>query len=460
VRKSSVGVMWLGLVGGLLLAAASCTSSDETTAQTTTSPGGAAGAGGQLGGTGPGGGGGTAGSGGQSPPSVRLPRESLTASELAILVNTNDEQSVAVADYYQAARGIPAANRIEVQLTVGAVATLAEFNAAKAIVDAAVTPAIQGLVISWTQPYQADCMSITTAFALGYDAGYCSAPCNGTMPVDYYDSESLQPFTDLGLRPAMMLAAASAADAQALIDRGVSADQTFPMGDGYLVRTTDSARSVRWNAFMQTVSDWDYPGGLTLTYVDASNDAANETIHDTTDVLFYFTGLASVPSIETNTYRPGAVADHLTSYGGQVPTSGQMSIVAWLQAGATASYGTVVEPCNYTQKFPDTTVMLPHYFRGETVLEAYWKSVSWPGEGLFVGEPLSRPWGSTVDFTNGTLTIHTTTLVPGKTYELRAADAEAGPYAPVLQSITVPHLQVTDVTLPNATAPYYELAVL
>ena len=452
--------MWLGLAGGLLLAAASCTSNDETTTQTT-SLGGAAGAGGHTGGTAPGGGGGgTAGSGGQGPPSVRLPRESLTASELAVLVNTNDPQSVAVADYYQNARGIPVANRIEVQLTVGAVASLAEFNAAKAIVDAAVTPAIQGLVITWTQPYQADCMSITTAFALGYDAGYCSTPCNSTMPVDYYDSESLQPFTDLGLRPAMMLAAANVADAQALVDRGVSADQTFPMGDGYLMRTTDPARSVRWNAFMQTVSDWNYQGGLALQYIDNSGGGGLDYIENKTDVLFYFTGLASVPSIETNTYRPGAVADHLTSYGGQVPTSGQMSIVAWLQAGATASYGTVVEPCNYTQKFPDTTVMLPHYFRGETVLEAYWKSVSWPGEGLFVGEPLSRPWGSTVDFTNGTLTIHTSTLVPGKTYELRSAGAEAGPYTPVLQNITVPHLQLTDVTLPNATAPFYELAAL
>lgn len=29
-----------------------------------------------------------------------------------------------------------------------------------------------------------------------------------------------------------------------------------------------------------------------------------------------------------------------------------MSILQWTQAGATASYGTMAEPCNYTQKFP------------------------------------------------------------------------------------------------------------
>jgi hypothetical protein len=154
-----------------------------------------------------------------------------------------------------------------------------------------------------------------------------------------------------------------------------------------------------------------------------------------------------------------AVADHLTSYGGMIPTSFQMSILEWLKVGVTASYGTLQEPCNYTQKFPDTQVLLPHYFRGETVLEAYWKSVRWPGEGLFIGEPLAKPWGkSFVEFVDGVLTIRTTLLEPGKTYELRAADAAAGPFTPVLQGISIPEHRLETITLPNATAPFYELA--
>jgi hypothetical protein len=32
------------------------------------------------------------------------------------------------------------------------------------------------------------------------------------------------------------------------------------------------------------------------------------------------------------------------------------------------------------------------YQAGDTLLEAYWKSVRTPGQGLFVGEPLARPW--------------------------------------------------------------------
>jgi hypothetical protein len=34
-----------------------------------------------------------------------------------------------------------------------------------------------------------------------------------------------------------------------------------------------------------------------------------------------------------------------------------------------------------------------HYLKGDTLLEAYWKSVAMPGQGLFIGEPLARPYG-------------------------------------------------------------------
>jgi uncharacterized protein (TIGR03790 family) len=69
-----------------------------------------------------------------------------------------------------------------------------------------------------------------------------------------------------------------------------------------------------------------------------------------------------------------------------------MSALRWLEAGATGSYGTVREPCAYPQKFPDAAVLIRRYTRGETLIEAYWKSVSSPGEGVFIGEPLAAPW--------------------------------------------------------------------
>jgi len=69
-----------------------------------------------------------------------------------------------------------------------------------------------------------------------------------------------------------------------------------------------------------------------------------------------------------------------------------MSALRWLEAGATGSYGTVVEPCNLVQKFPNPPVVIGHYLQGETLIEAYWKSVLMPGQGIFIGEPLAEPF--------------------------------------------------------------------
>lgn len=390
-------------------------------------------------------------------PEVLLPRTSIAAAELGVLVNDDDPQSVAVAEAYVAARGIPAANVVHLALPPGAVLPEADFAAAKATVDAALGDDIQALAITWTQPYRVVCMSVTAAFALGFDLQYCSTPCNETAPSPYYDSPSLAPWTDLGIRPTMMLAGTDTDAVLALVDRGVAADGTRPFGDGYLIRTTDADRSTRSPLFEQTVELFDHDGGLMLTYLDNADGAGLDYLEDTADVLFYFTGLANVPQIATNTYLPGAMADHLTSYGGEVPTSSQMSAVAWLEAGATGSYGTVVEPCNYPAKFPNPVVATAHYFRGQTLVEAYWKSVAMPGEGLFIGEPLARPWaGATVDFDGNTLTIQTTLLAPGVDYDVQAGDTADGPWATVFTG-SVPYPVFLPIEIADATAPYYRL---
>ena len=99
-----------------------------------------------------------------------------------------------------------------------------------------------------------------------------------------------------------------------------------------------------------------------------------------------------VKQLDTLTFIPGAMADHLTSVGGQLTDSYQMSALRWIEAGATGSYGAVIEPCAFPQKFPNPLVAMDRYLSGETLIEAYWKSVQWPGEGLFVGEPLASPF--------------------------------------------------------------------
>ncbi len=394
-------------------------------------------------------------------PKLLLPKSGLAPGELGVLVNQSDPQSQAVAAHYVAARKIPAANVVTLSFPVTEVMTEADFAIAKAAADAALGPKIQALAITWTTPYRVSCMSVTSAFALGFDKKHCNTTggaCGPTATVPTFDKDTVAPFTDHGVRPAMMLVGKDVATAKSLIDRGVASDDTFPAGDGWLVRTTDTARSVRWPAFVALTGEWNDPKVMKLSYVDNSAGTGKNSIENQKDVFIYFTGLATVPGIDTNTYRPGAIADHLTSYGGKVPTSGQMSVAKWIEAGVTGSFGTVVEPCNYTSKFPDPRVVVPRYYRGETLIEAYFKSVLTPGEGLFVGEPLARPFGAEpVTFAGGVLSVQTTHLDPKHSYAIEAADSENGPFSPVQTGITVPSHQRVTLSVSPADKAVYRL---
>jgi hypothetical protein len=181
-----------------------------------------------------------------------------------------------------------------------------------------------------------------------------------------------------------------------------------------------------------------------------------DSISDKTDVLFYFTGLTRVPNIRTNRYLPGAVADHLTSAGGNLNGSKQMSSLRWLEAGATGSYGTVVEPCNLLAKFPDPMTMISHYYNGNTLIEAYWKSVLMPGEGVFIGEPLASPFGGyRVRERDGVTTLTTQALQPGY-YTLYGAPSVVGPYQVIKQAIRIPY-GPQQLNLGHLKLPHYRL---
>lgn len=361
-------------------------------------------------------------------PQILLPRTGLTAAELGLVVNEDDPLSREIGAYYREARGIPEGNVIRVRFAPGRAALpREEFEFLRREIEAATPAHVQAWAVAWAAPYRAGCMSITSALAFGFDERFCSEQCGPTAPSPYFNSPTLQPWTDLKLRPAMLLAARDFAAAKALIDRGVASDSRFPAGRAYLLETPDKARSVRAATFAQTA--------LELAGVFPVEVLAASGIADRHDVLFYFTGLPQVADLETLTFLPGALADHLTSFGGQLTDSPQMSSLRWLEAGATASYGTVVEPCNHPQKFPLPALAMFFYAAGATAIEAYWKSVAWPGEGVFIGEPLARPFAPVL-----------TTLRPGE-YELRIhvpragalqlahAASPIGPYRPLSRSL-------------------------
>ncbi|ACK71424.1 conserved hypothetical protein [Gloeothece citriformis PCC 7424] len=309
----------------------------------------------------------------------------LNPRHLGIIINQSDPLSVKIGEYYQQQRKIPSENLIYIKFKPNRInITPKEFQDLKAQVDAQTPAHIQGYALTWANPYRVDCMSITSAFAFGYDTTYCANGCFPTQESPYFNSSSSRPYEDFQVRPTMAIAATNFTEAKELIDRGVASDNTYPKGTAYLMNTGDKARNVRSQFYPNII--------LELSQRFPINIIQGDTLENKPDVMFYFTGLKQVQKVESNVFLPGAIADHLTSFGGQLTNSKQMSSLRWLEKGATGSYGTVVEPCNFPQKFPHPGIAMKHYLNGDTLLEAYWKSVAMPGQGIFIGEPLAKPF--------------------------------------------------------------------
>ena len=385
------------------------------------------------------------------PPLLTLPKYRLQADELAVIVNDADPLSVQIGKYYVKARQLPAGNLLHVSFRPGqARISAADFTRLRTTIEQTTPANIQAYAITWVAPYRVECMSITSALTFGFDRSWCSARrCAPTRRSPYFGYQGANPYHDLGIRPAMSIAADNFADARALIDRGIAADGTEPPGTAYLVSTSDKARNVR-SVYFPRIREA-MQGWIDTQVVDT------DALRDRHDVLFYFTGKARVNGLDTLTFRPGAVADHLTSAGGRLTGSRQMSALRWLQAGATGSFGTVVEPCNRLGKFPNPAILIDSYTSGSTLIEAYWKSVQQPGEGIFIGEPLAAPFDRVrIDSDDDSLVLHTRSLSPGG-YQLSWSADPVGPYR-TLPGVLVVHYHQQDFALPKPHDGYYRLS--
>lgn len=318
----------------------------------------------------------------------------ITANELGLVINTADPYSITVGEYYARRRGIPPEQILRVHLPLRPQLSREEFTALDQAIRSQMPEHVHGLALAWVQPYAVDCNSLTSALGMGLQPEVCSRSCAATRISPYTSYFGAKPWLVIGVRPTMQLAARSVPAAMAMIERGIAADHTLAAGAAepamaYLASTPDAARNVRERLFPPTGP---VPGvaGFEVARVKS------EALPAMRRTLVYETGLIRVPKPLGGEWLPGALADHLTSAGGQLDKppadEGQMNILDWIDAGATASYGTVSEPCNHLQKFPHPQMLIQAYAQGLSALEAYWHSVAWPGQGVFVGEPLAAPF--------------------------------------------------------------------
>lgn len=404
----------------------------------------------------------------QDLPNIELPNK-ISASNVLILAKQGNSLSQKIAQYYAQQRHVPSAQIVSISLP-DATDTLSpeEFSMLIQQLAPNLTANIKVILLTFDAPYRVGCMSITSAFALGYDQKYCGrkpsnkGQCHQTAISPYFNNQSSVLWQkDSPMRLSMMLSADTFQQAKAVIDRGIAADNSYPKGHAYLVKTHDQARSSRALIFNRFAKLWQQKGAINAHFIDDSDKMTITSIKNKKDILFYHTGLKHVPDIGTNVYLPGAVADHLTSGGGAgISHQGQMKAFRWLENGVTASYGAVTEPCNFTEKFPNPQVLIPNYVRGDSLIEAYWKSVQQPGEGLFIGEPLARPWGKTIlSFQGKTLLIRSNELRPNQQYRIKERNALAEQWIETPDGVSaITHKDHLEIRIPNATAPYYQIS--
>jgi len=215
----------------------------------------------------------------------------------------------------------------------------------------------------------------------------CSLPTDSTNSYAYSElpfAQSPPQTAPTNAFLAMMLTDTNLAQAESTLENGLAGDSSFPPQTVFLEKTSDTARNVRFLLFDNAVQECRA----------REDDAVVRTNSDSTaflESLGLDTGLTVFP-LSAGAFVAGAVADNLTSFGGYIlDSAGQTTLLAFLEAGAAASYGTIIEPCNYTYKFPDPMVYF-YQNRGFCLAEAYYQSLANPYQGLMVGEPLSAPF--------------------------------------------------------------------
>lgn len=308
----------------------------------------------------------------------------LVPRTLGILVNENDANSIELGNRYAEIRGIPSRNIIRLKLpNVNYVARHLMLRELERIKESPVYSELAGFVLAFDRPFRVDAnQSITSAVSQGVSTMRWQGNCNPTADNPDAGKSAGAVMT---LKPSMMLTAGGEFhDSLALAQRGRDADNLATVGQVVFWKTQDQARSVPREKSMERAE---------RLYSKQIPVFVTETREPWRDLLGLQTGLAVVPNLDQFRFLPGAFADHLTSFGGVLDAkNSQTPATAWIKAGATASYGTVREPCNYPSKFPDPARLLSNYLSGDSLLEAYWKSVSTVIEGLFIGEPLARPF--------------------------------------------------------------------
>ena len=329
-----------------------------------------------------------------------------------VVVNDNSPVSQELGQYYQDVRGLPEHNLVHVRTTTNYTTTLAVFTndvvhpVRAYLASAGLSNQIDYIVLTRDLPYRVfdggisyNGSSAILFYGFKTDGPLCSLP--GAAFHDYYQSEQAfgherAPSSNRYFA-STLLTGYDLDQARRAVDRAAEADALFPTGQVALLHTADNHRTVRWTQFDDALFTARFlSNGVDTVAYDADG------LVSVTNLAGYFTGVANEPFINTLGFVPGALADHLTSYGGCLFDPGiftpflQMPALNWIRQGAAGSYGNVAEPCNFPEKYPHARLHF-WYGRGFNLAESYTMSVKAPYMGLMLGDPLTAPYARPPD---------------------------------------------------------------
>jgi uncharacterized protein (TIGR03790 family) len=364
---------------------------------------------------------------------------------VVVVVNQISTNSVQLGNYYCEKRQVPPQNLLRTSWRGGNVAwQKSDFQAVilnpllAMLSTRQLTNQIDYVLLCMDFPYRVEnggslttsgTNSTTSALFYGFKTDYppqanpvtCSVPDASFN--SYAGSErifrSIAPGTSKSNFLAVMLTASNLVSAKQVIDRAVAGDGTFPTQTAYLAKSSDVFRNLRYSLFDNAVFNARLRGNCSVQRIGADPSYSLGT------VLGLQSGWGNPYVIGSTSFVPGALADNFTSWGGTLfESSGQLNILVLLDAGVAGCYGTVMEPCSYVSKFPSPQSYF-YLARGFSMAECYYQSVTYPYQGLLMGDPLAAPFalhpsGAWSGLPANALLSGTTNL----SLQINAADAE------------------------------------
>jgi uncharacterized protein (TIGR03790 family) len=309
---------------------------------------------------------------------------------LLVVVNDESPDSLDVANHYRLRRDIPERCFCHLRLKPVHDISRADFERQilGPVLDHIEREGLRGhtrfIVFTCGLPYRVN----WTASA---KTSVCTVAATGSTSIGHMKKQpyytSRKPFRSLPGMPylSICLTGYSAADVIRCIDQGVASDGTRPKGTIYLFDGIGPRARVH--------PAYGRPEGIEEIQKHGVRYEvrSGHSLKDEKDVLGYWTGAVRV-NTKNIRFLPGALADHLTSFGGILfNNKSQMSILDFIRAGASGSYGTVMEPTNIPTRHSKGWVF-GRYLSGLSLIEAYWSSVEDVQLGVFVGEALATPF--------------------------------------------------------------------